>query len=275
MTGDLPRFVVSLGAAVAVVAVARSRRSLSRSGAVAAVAVGTAVVAGGGWSWGVVLVLFFATSSALPNVGGRRSRGTGVAARGAERDAVQVLANGAVAGSVSLLAARASLPWQGPLFAAFVGAVEAATADTWATEIGSLSRTPPRLVVCGRTVPPGTSGGVTVTGSLAAIAGAVLIAVAAAIGVAAGWAAGDLPCLLAGATLAGIVGAFADSLLGATVQAGYCCPSCAEPTERRVHRCGTQTRLVRGHPAVTNDVVNAAATLVGAPTGATLAWLAG
>ena len=156
-----------------------------------------------------------------------------------------------------------------------VGAVAAATADTWASEIGALSRTPPRLVVGWRAVPPGTSGGVTVTGSLAGIAGAVLIAVAAATGVAAGWATGALPLLLVGTTLAGIAGTSADSLLGATVQAAYCCPSCAEPTERRVHRCGSPTRLVRGQPAVTNDVVNAAATLVGAATGATLAWLTG
>ena len=34
--------------------------------------------------------------------------------------------------------------------------------------------------------------------------------------------------------------------------------------ERRLHRCGTPTTLQRGHPFVTNDLVNAIATLGGA-----------
>jgi uncharacterized membrane protein len=45
-------------------------------------------------------------------------------------------------------------------------------------------------------------------------------------------------------------------VLGATVQAGYWCPACQEPTERLVHRCGTPTTLVKGKAQLNNDLVN-------------------
>jgi uncharacterized membrane protein len=66
---------------------------------------------------------------------------------------------------------------------------------------------------------------------------------------------------------------FADSLLGATVQAQYYCPTCNKPTESRAHRCGATTILVRGVPWINNDVVNIAGTLVGALVGAAIAAL--
>src|SRR5438093_5230732 len=46
------------------------------------------------------------------------------------------------------------------------GALAAAAADTWATEIGAFSPFAPRLITSGRQVPRGTSGGITVLGSL-------------------------------------------------------------------------------------------------------------
>ncbi|MDP9364853.1 MAG: DUF92 domain-containing protein, partial [Chloroflexota bacterium] len=151
---------------------------------------------------------------------------------------------------------------------ACAGAIAAATADTWATEVGALSPTPPRLLLGDAPVPPGTSGGVTPIGTAAAVAGALVIAGGHAIGVAGGWTPGALPLTFWGIALAGFAGGLADSLLGASVQAEYRCPVCLVPTERTRHRCGAPTVLVRGHPSVTNDVVNAAATAFGAFVGA-------
>ena len=57
------------------------------------------------------------------------------------------------------------------------GAIAAATADTWSTEIGTvLGGTPRHLITTGREVPPGTSGGVTIAGTLSGLTGSVLAA---------------------------------------------------------------------------------------------------
>jgi len=66
----------------------------------------------------------------------------------------------------------------------------------------------------------------------------------------------------------GIAGGFADSLLGATVQARYRCPACGAVGETRRHACGVDAELVSGRSWMTNDTVNLAATLVGAAVAA-------
>ena len=78
--------------------------------------------------------------------------------------------------------------------------------------------------------------------------------------------------LLLAATVGGLAGSMMDSLLGATVQAIYRCEQCHKETERRVHRCGQATRLVRGWRWMGNDVVNALASVVGAAVAAGIAW---
>ncbi len=132
----------------------------------------------------------------------------------------------------------ASFPQYGWIWIAFAGAMAAVNADTWATEMGFFSRSAPRLITNGRKVEPGTSGGVTPLGYLAALCGSALIAGFAALFTP--W--GKPLSLVAVVTLAGIGGATFDSLLGATVQAIYYCPHCKKETERHpTHTCGSQT----------------------------------
>jgi uncharacterized membrane protein len=165
------------------------------------------------------------------------------------------------------------------LFAAYVGALAAVTADTWGTELGVLSTRPPRLVTTGRMVIAGTSGAVSGLGILAGALGALLIG-SAAWALDAGYVGGvawsldeGTPLLsglilLAVALVGGLLGAWADSVLGATVQAVYWCPTCGKETERRVHTCGTPTRLYRGSLWVDNEVVNLVCSAIGALGGA-------
>lgn len=258
-----------LVAASAVALVGRRRRALSADGALAAVGVGTTIIAAGGWSWGALLVVFFGTSSALSALDPAPGRiEPDVAARGSKRDAVQVLANGGIPAALALLSHHRHST---RLWPAFAGAVAAVTADTWATELGAFNPVPPRLITSGRPVPPGTSGGVSPLGTLAAAAGAVTIAATATLarGCQTSYAARSLFLTVASA---GLSGSLADSLLGATLQAAYRCPVCGRPTERRRH-CGAPTCLVRGYDRVTNDVVNAAASLTGALAGTATAAL--
>lgn len=242
------------------------RHALTASGALASAGIGALTMRAGGARWSGVLLTFFVSSSALSRLesrteGGRTSEE--MTGRGARRDAVQALANGGVAA----LAATLQVLHPHPVAAAaFAGAFAAANADTWATEIGGLSRTPPRHIVSGAIVPPGTSGGVTPLGLGAAAVGSALV----------GAASGALTVrehrALRGASvaLAGVAGTLVDSLLGATIQAAYRCPYDGAATERAVHRCGNRTEQVRGYRWCTNDAVNVLCTATGALIAATL-----
>jgi uncharacterized protein (TIGR00297 family) len=244
-------------------AVGYSRGALDGSGVAGAVAVGTPIFLAGSLRWSVLLLAFFGSSSALSRVGRRRKAAAAAEfSKGERRDLGQALANGGVAAACAAVSlARPS--W--PMAAAVAGALAEANADTWATELGTLSRRPPRLITTGRVVPPGTSGGVTRLGVAAATGGALAVALPAALLVREQERAGASRVrLLCAVTLAGVAGSLADSALGATWQAMYWCPGCETWTERQVHRCGTATELRRGLAWLDNDVVNALATLTGA-----------
>jgi uncharacterized protein (TIGR00297 family) len=165
---------------------------LTAGGVVAAVAVGCATGWGLGWRGVVLLFAFFISGSLLTRLAGG-SEG--------QRNYRQVLANGGVAALAGLLGS-----W--PLAA---GALAAATADTWATEIGSFSPHAPRLITTWQPVTKGADGGVTLLGTAGGISGALFLAGSAA-----------LLFAPAGAVVwAGVAGMFVDSALGATVQGKF------------------------------------------------------
>ncbi len=102
-------------------------------------------------------------------------------------------------------------------------------------------------------------------GTLAAIAGAGLVAGVAVLFSQAGLApASSIKPIhqLLIITGAGWIGSLVDSLLGATLQVIYFCPACEKETERHpLHGCGEQTTRVRGLLWMNNDWVNAACTV--------------
>ncbi len=226
--------------------------ALTRSGAVAALLVGTAAAAAG-YEWAALLVVFFVAGTALSRYGAarKRERTSRVLEKGGARDARQVLANGGVFAVCAVAATLTAHPlWA----AAALGALAGALADTAATEIGTLAGGTPRSIIDGRPVATGTSGGITATGTLAGVtAAALMVALALSLTV--------HPAVAAAALAGGIAGVLADSLLGALVQVRRWCPACAERTERRVHGCGTRTRVAGGLAWLDNDGVNAAASV--------------
>ncbi len=251
-----------------IAALAFWRGSLSLSGAVGAIVVGTVIFAAGGVVWGVLLVAFFVTSSILSHYKAHTKEPLAEKfQKGQRRDLGQVLANG---GWGALLALAFAIRPDPVLIVAFVGAMATVNADTWATELGVLSKQPPRLVTSGCVVAVGTSGGVTPLGTLVAFIGALVIGVLASLGLS---FAGDptaklvpgyglllSPLLFAAA---GLFGSLFDSLLGATVQAIYYCDFDQKETESALHRCGNRTRLIRGWRWLDNDWVNLIASVFG------------
>jgi len=263
------RLVVGLALSAGVGWAGFKRASLSRSGLLGAIAVGTLTFGLGGWVWGLLLVAFFATSSALTHYASARKQPLADHfAKGSRRDLAQVLANGGLGAALAM--AYAATGGQPTLFFAFAGAMAAVTADTWATELGVLSADRPRLITTGEAVEPGTSGAVSPLGSLAAMSGAWMIGfLSLALQLLQGCLSGVpwnprlgwLPLL---AALAGLAGSLFDSLLGATLQASYYCMHCGKETEQPIHRCGRQPIHIRGWPWLDNDGVNLLASLAGA-----------
>jgi uncharacterized protein (TIGR00297 family) len=243
---------------------------LSWSGSLAAFVLGSVIFGLGGLNWAIILMLFFVTSSGLSGLfQQRKSSAEEKYAKGATRDAGQVLANGGLAGLFVLLHVFIPLsvyPWIG-----FCVSLAAANADTWATELGALSKRSPRLITTFKSVDAGTSGAVSWLGLAATSMAALVIAVAGTIlgfkefGISA-W------MMILAITIGGIGGSLVDSLLGATIQAIYYCPQCQKETEKTpFHGCGTPTVLVKGFPWVNNDIVNVFCTVAGA--GVALAFI--
>ncbi|MDT7857532.1 DUF92 domain-containing protein [Rubrivirga sp. S365] len=251
--------LVALAAAAAFGAAAYGARALTAGGAVAGAALAWMLLAWGGAAWAAPALTFFVLSSALSRAGRRRKRSAeALAAKGDRRDAAQVAANGGVA--AACLAVWAVWP-AAPLYGAFVGAFAAAAADTWGTEIGTWAGGRTRRLGVGGRVPPGTSGGVSAAGTAGAAAGALSVALAAVP---------FAPALGGGAALAvaaaGLAGAFADTALGATLQARFRAPD-GSLTERST-AAGRALPLAAGRRWLGNDGVNLACTLVGAALGA-------
>lgn len=247
--------------AVLVAYLAYRAHSLSKSGAVAATVVGTVIFGLGGWEWAVLLLTFFITSSGLSRAFKKRKADLNEKfSKGHQRDAGQVFGNGGLATFFAALHAfypESLLPWIG-----FAASLAAVNADTWATELGVLNPTPPRMITdLRKQVEKGTSGGISLFGTLASLLGSAVIALPAIL-----FSPVDPinPTYFLLITLAGLAGSLFDSFLGATVQAMYFCPADQKETEKHpLHTCGTETVHLRGWKWLDNDWVNFACGALG------------
>jgi uncharacterized membrane protein len=261
------------------------RGALSGSGVAGALITGTLMFGLGGWEWGTCLIVFFVSSSAFSFYRAREKQALAEKfAKGHRRDLGQALANGGLAALLAVLSqifpsylsrlfspgqvSQLFPPYQGGYggvwFLACAGAMAAVNADTWATELGVLSPSLPRLITTWKPVERGTSGAISLYGTLAAIGGAAFIGLLGALLGSADHGFASLEIII----MAGLLGSLFDSFLGATVQAIYRCPQCDKETEKHpLHTCGTQTVQVRGWHSLNNDMVNLGCALVGAIIG--------
>lgn len=235
--------------------IALKKRSLDPSGAIAAAIMGVVVL----WTTQVegllLLLLFFVGANVVGKVSkclqtkafGKDSFGS-VEKKGSRRDLMQVLANG-------LMAMVAGFIWyvcgSFPALVMFGSSIAEAAADTFAGEIGRLSKTPPVSIRTFTPVPKGLSGGVTLLGTAAAFVSSIIIGLCwfVLFGVKSGAMGAGVICLT------GFVGSIVDSYLGACVQARYRDPDTGMFTEQD-SKDGVPFELVQGVRWVDNDMVN-------------------
>ena len=257
----------ALIAALATATAAWRAESLTFKGALAAAIIGTTALSAS-WRWGVLLIAWFVSSSLLSRLGKahKSRRVAAIVMKGDRRDAWQVWANGGLFFMASMalifVAPRvAAVPELNGLLAVCAAAsLAAAAADTWATEIGALYGGSPWSLRTRARVEAGTSGAMSLAGTSAMLAGGVSIAAMAAV-------LGMIPANIrsvAAVACGGIVGALADTLVGAWLQERRWCKACAMGTEQIIHVCGTESNRAGGIARLDNDLVNALCTVAGA-----------
>ena len=252
--------IIYIFVVVALGLVALKAKALDLGGSIACILVGYIILLGGGWYWFLVMLVFFVVSTQFTKFRYNYKERLGFAQeKGGARSWPNVLANGGVAAIFSIMEFR----FGGGIFAvAFLGAMASATADTLATEIGLLSKKEPRLITdLKKKVTIGTSGGVTLIGTMAAFFASFIIGITATI-LKIIEEASPIKILTI-VTLGGIIGCIVDSVLGATIQRTGLCENCGKITENSKH-CGKPIKKLKGITFVDNNVVNFSSTLIAA-----------
>lgn len=279
------------------------KKSLNTEGAFAAFIVASLSLATS-WRNGITLLSFYWTSSKLTRVGskikGKLEEGV---TEGGERGSSQVFAcsliavicacvrrvlvgkDGALLIGGDVVSSSLSLALFGDqLTLAYVAFFACCAGDTWASELGILSKSLPRLITKPwKSVPPGTNGGMSLVGTMASAAGGTLMGIIHGLFVPGGIAS-ILPFISSSITpsqfareivilsfvgfMGGLGGSLIDSFLGATIQATYY----DDETKRIAKRGdGYATKQISGFGFLSNEMVNVVSTALSALIAALLA----
>lgn len=222
-----------------------------------------------GW---VALILFFTSSSILSSISPiTKKNAKSIQEKGACRDQYQILANSVIALIMSILYFMnngVSFNLIDTFFVSVFVAFSSVTADTWGTEVGMIAKDEPRYILNpSRTVPTGTSGGITFLGTLASIAGSAMIAVLFVI-LATLNSMSNLYSLkiwiyCALILISGFLGQLIDSFMGATIQSTFKCTNCHALIEMDHHKhCDVKATRIKGIAGFNNDWVNFTSTAI-------------
>lgn len=239
------------------------RKSLTFSAALGAFFLGVALYLAGGPLFFILLMVFFLSSTFLSHFKAsfKDSIEARIHAKSGSRDLVQVGANG---GAALILAVPFALSQNPAYLVAVAASLAACNADTWASEIGILSKKAPVSLITFKPVNPGLSGGVSPLGLFASLGGSALVALTYGLYQFAAGNSGVLLWLQIGIiTLGGLLGSILDSLMGAAIQAKYISHETGEITEKPTNN-NQPNQLVSGFAFVNNDFVNFASSFLAA-----------
>jgi uncharacterized protein (TIGR00297 family) len=230
------------------------KKALTPDGLLAALILGTSLFIFGSWPFYAVMISFFVSSSVISKMFRKQHKEIeNITAKGSRRDYTQVIANG----GVGLL--FAFLYFLKPLdlfYIGFAAAFAAANADTWASEIGTLSSKAPVYIIKRLPVAKGMSGGVSALGFLASLGGAFFIGFIAILGLYMNRQLEPVGIFyLLVIVSGGFLGSVIDSLIGEMFQAKYVKNDGVTLTERRFEN-SRENRLVSGYDWINNNVVN-------------------
>ncbi len=221
---------------------------LSLTGSIATFLLATVVFGIGGLSWTIPILTFFIPSSILSKVGkSKKKKFEDTFEKSGTRDLYQVFANGGIGGVLAILSAL--YPEYHYWYLLYILSLMVATADTWSTELGVLSKKPPILITTFKPVKPGISGGISFFGTISGLAGSALILFGGSFFT--HFTSFEIIILL----VLSVFGNFLDSIIGATIQAQYQCNICQKYTEKQMH-CNQPSKLISGFHFINNDIVN-------------------
>ncbi|CAH0478826.1 unnamed protein product [Peronospora belbahrii] len=242
------------------------KQSLDVTGAISACFVGFFTLVSG-YRFGLLLLGFYFSGSKLTKVRAKLKQKLDANYKtGGQRSARQVLACSLLAtiiavysvlqfGDDSAMLDFHAAPGRSYLLASYIGHYACCTADTWASELGVLSKSEPRLITTLKRVPPGTNGGVSMLGMVvSALGGAFIGALYYMASLASGTA--QLQVVTLG-VVTGLFGSVLDSVIGATMQATY-----FDRAKRKVCHETANVEHVSGVDWLSNEQVNAVSTVV-------------
>ncbi len=228
---------------------------LKISGSLATFILAFLIFSFGGWQWTLSIFSFFVLSSVLSKIREKKNPAVNkYFQKSGSRDFFQVVANGGLGGVLVVI--NYFIPNQ-IWFSVYSGIIAAACADTWATEIGTLTRHKTYDILNFKKVEPGTSGGVSFAGFIGSLAGAFCISLIAAI-----WIDKQQIGFILLITFSGFAASALDSILGTTLQVQYKCLKCGRIIDNKIH-CETTAEKIHGINFINNDFVNLVAGLTG------------
>ena len=230
------------------------KKSISRSGFIALIVICSFFILSDGIAWLAIIFYMFASSSIISKILPQQQGIVQTIAKPGGRDYVQALANLGV--SICLYAVYLLKPYDF-LMIGFLASIIGANADSWASEIGRLSKKTPNLITTFKPIKHGISGGITMMGTFGGILGGLFIFLLSYFTLQNKnyeflFTKRSITVIL----VSGIAGLFIDSYLGAWFQALY--QSKVGLNEKK------EGQIIKGFHWMTNDLVNFISTFLSA-----------
>lgn len=233
------------------------KNSISTSGLIALLSISSLFILLDELAFLWILFLMFATSSLLSKIQNASKKAIeNRVHKNGPRDWIQAICN---LGPASLLGIIYYFFPDDLILAGFTGSVAAANGDSWASELGTLSKTEPVLITNFKKVPKGISGGITTAGTLGGLTGVSFITLISFIFFHLFQIFPENQYMLLLSILSGgIAGFLFDSLLGGLWQVLFSSP------EGFLSENPYRGKRIKGFHWINNDMVNLLTTLFSA-----------